>query len=189
MKYLNDQKTKYQGNLFNRYKQFKTNSYNGLINGIKNTPSFMGKTTWTGIKFGGFLTKQFLKTKPGKYTQVLIGSYFLTRSLYVYGTHFERELVLDKVFMRIGENGYDGKNEYMIADQHNRIYSVCNSPWYLQFYSTEMWTGLHSGKKYKAHGYGIRFAAWGIYPNIVHISPINKSNNKKSKKSHTMMKK
>lgn len=170
----------------NYIKELKGSAYtntNGIKRSIienakytfKRSPIYLYKGLLLGTKYGIYVGYNFLtKTKPGKAILIGIGTWFSGRALYVYGTKFEKDIVIVKTFNRIGENESDGINEYMITDEDSKIYIVRNSSWYGQWWSTELWSSLVLNRRYHITGYGIRIAAFGIYPTIIFANLVDK---------------
>lgn len=134
---------------------------------LKQLPYYTYVVTRTGIKYTYFIGKHALRTPPGRYIKGIGLTYFLGRSIYVYGTHRHKDITVNHKFWRYDDNDMDSKNGYMISDDNGNIYGVRNSIWFLQPYSTELWSEFKENEKYELCTYGIRLAALGIYPNIV----------------------
>lgn len=97
-------------------------------------------------------------------------------ALYSYGTKFEKQITVDEKFERIvGDNGFP-KQVFIVSDTENNIYKVSKSFWYWKWYSTETWNNMKKGETYNVEGYGIRYGMLSIYPNIIEVKPVNKSN-------------
>ena len=160
-------------NLSKNSTSYKNGVFDAVKYTIKQTPRVGLQLGWYASKYGLYFTNVLLnKTKVGRYAKggVILGC--IGRVSYVYGTYFQQDIEIKKVFHRIGENESDGVNAYMVSDNNSKIYGVRNSTWYGQWWSTELWTSLIENNKYHVSGYGIRIAMFGIYPNIVHAKMI-----------------
>ena len=145
----------YKDGIHSTINHAKRGTYKAAKYTLKQTPRVGLKLGMYGGKLGWFLTSSFLnKTKYGRYVKLAAGTIILGRTSYVYGTHFEKDMMIRKTCHRIGENESDGVNAYMVSDDRSRIYGVRNSTWYGQWWSTELWTSLLENKKYHVSGYG-----------------------------------
>jgi hypothetical protein len=179
-----------------RYKQYSQKNYQNIKSSIGDTSDRLTNATKYHIKhspiygfklirIGGYYMWQLVKiggkTKFGTAIKMTIGCYFLGRATYVYGSQFTRDVTIERTFQRFGEDESDGINGYMFSDSKNRIYRVTNSPWFFQFYSTEMWADIKEKTQYHVRGYGLRLPALRIYPNVVHIEPYDEAKKKREK--------
>jgi len=174
-------KSKIQGDIYMGVDGVRRSAVDNAKRAIKNSPLYVYKLVWLFGKYSAYVGYKFLtKTRSGKAISMGLGTVFVGRVGYVYGTRFERDIELVKSFNRLGENESDGVNEYMISDEKSRIYTVRNSTWYGQWWSTELWTSLIPGKMYHITGYGIRIAAFGIYPRVIYADLVDDSNENRS---------
>lgn len=85
---------------------------------------------------------------------------------YAYLTPYEKNIIIKNKYQRVkGGEGWCS-HIFMCCDKNNMQYRITNTPWYWQFYSTELWNSLEENQEYHVKGYGIRFGVLGMYPNI-----------------------
>lgn len=96
----------------------------------------------------------------------------VSRLGYVYGTGYEKDILVAKSFNRLREKRNGVENEYLIADENHRLYQVVSSFWYWQWFPDELWSSLKEGQRYHVKGYGVRIRRLGIHPRLVKAKKI-----------------
>lgn len=137
----------------------------------KDSVKMVFSTTWKIIyhvsKFG--VSSFFVllnNTKAGLYFKVLAGTYFLTRSMYVYGTFNEDTIIIKNKWI---PNGLTKTNKYEIEDENNKVYLLKNSIWYFPLCDADKTFGrIEKNKSYSIKYYGLRqFDMFGFNPIII----------------------
>ena len=90
----------------------------------------------------------------------------LINIIYYNVTYFEKTVFIKKKYLRT--RGREG-DWYMIVDNENNIYRVQNLWWKFDFNRAEDYNILEEGNSFKVKGYGIRFGALDMYPNIYSV--------------------
>lgn len=91
--------------------------------------------------------------------------------LYIFSYSNVNELTIEvkeKYIKRYGE-----RDTYMIIDSNNNSYKISDLLYIWKFNSTDLYTSLEIGKKYKITTSGIRLKMFSEYPNINKVENIN----------------
>lgn len=150
-------------------------AYEGTKFHIIRSPIYAIKGAWKVGRFGLFVGNKFLwYTPPGRWLRAVGSIYLVGRMGYVYGTGGHEIITIAHKHNRIGDdNEAESDNEYLIQDEKGRMFKVRNSFWYRQFLSTELWSSMREGHRYRVTYYGVRLAWRGIYPSVVQAERIN----------------
>ena len=91
---------------------------------------------------------------------------FIIHIIFYNVTHFEKTISIKRTYLRTrGRTG----DWYMVVDNEDNIYRVQNIWWKFDFNRAEDYNILEENGSYKVKGYGIRFGASDMYPNIYSV--------------------
>lgn len=67
---------------------------------------------------------------------------------------------------------YDGNDTYIIVDSNNNSYRIKDLLFIWKFNSTDLYSSIEIGEKYRIQTTGIRFRLFSVYPNINNVEKI-----------------
>ena len=152
----------------------KQQVWNNIKYHVKHTPIYVFKISKIGMYYGWQAVKISARTRPGGAVITLIGFWYGSQLLYIYGTRRTKEVFIVDKFQRNDYSETDGLTGYLFTDEQNDNYRVVGSMMYFQFYPVELWTAIKKNRPYTIVYYGIRIAPLKIWPNVVRIYPLDK---------------